>query len=75
VPPSAETQGLTEKYIGSWMKAANRRREDIVLATKVGARMVCLVMLAVGIGVQSGGGAEGRQGTNTATEPWAVQRG
>jgi aryl-alcohol dehydrogenase-like predicted oxidoreductase len=34
VPPTKETQGLTDKYIGSWMK--NKRREDIVLATKVG---------------------------------------
>jgi aryl-alcohol dehydrogenase-like predicted oxidoreductase len=34
VPPTKETQGLTDKYIGSWMK--NKKREDIVLATKVG---------------------------------------
>lgn len=33
VPPARETQGLTDKYISSWLK--NRKREDIVLATKV----------------------------------------
>lgn len=33
MPPARETQGLTDKYISSWMK--NRKREDIVLATKV----------------------------------------
>lgn len=34
VPPRAETQGLTERYIGSWL-ARRGRRDDIVLATKV----------------------------------------
>jgi hypothetical protein len=33
VPPARETQGLTDKYISTWLK--NRKREDIVLATKV----------------------------------------
>jgi aryl-alcohol dehydrogenase-like predicted oxidoreductase len=33
VPPIAETQGLTETYIGSWLKKTGRRK-DIVLATK-----------------------------------------
>eukprot|EP00200_Dunaliella_tertiolecta_P004745 CAMPEP_0202356994 /NCGR_PEP_ID=MMETSP1126-20121109/11211_1 /ASSEMBLY_ACC=CAM_ASM_000457 /TAXON_ID=3047 /ORGANISM="Dunaliella tertiolecta, Strain CCMP1320" /LENGTH=331 /DNA_ID=CAMNT_0048949811 /DNA_START=121 /DNA_END=1116 /DNA_ORIENTATION=+ len=33
VPTEAETQGRTDRYIGSWMKG--RKREDIVLATKV----------------------------------------
>jgi aryl-alcohol dehydrogenase-like predicted oxidoreductase len=33
VPPAAETKGLTDTYIGTWMK--NRKREDIILATKV----------------------------------------
>ncbi|MFO7582978.1 aldo/keto reductase [Guyparkeria sp.] len=33
VPPRAETQGRTEAYIGSWLK--ERRREDLVIATKV----------------------------------------
>ena len=31
--PKEETQGLTDKYIGSWMK--DQRREDIVLARKM----------------------------------------
>jgi aryl-alcohol dehydrogenase-like predicted oxidoreductase len=33
VPPTAETQGRTDRYIGSWL--AGRRREDVVLASKV----------------------------------------
>lgn len=33
-PTSAETQGLTEKYIGSWL-ARRQDREQIVLASKV----------------------------------------
>jgi len=33
VPPRAETQGLTETYIGSWL-AKSGRRKDVVLATK-----------------------------------------
>ena len=34
VPPMAKTQGLTEKYIGSWFKKTGKRKE-IVLASKV----------------------------------------
>ncbi|MEJ2692538.1 MAG: NADP(H)-dependent aldo-keto reductase [Candidatus Thiodiazotropha sp.] len=34
VPPRAETQGLTERYIGSWL-AKRGRREDLLIATKV----------------------------------------
>ncbi len=34
VPPKAETQGLTEAYIGSWLKQRGGR-EQLVLATKV----------------------------------------
>lgn len=33
VPPKAETQGLTEQYIGTWLKKTGRRN-DIVLASK-----------------------------------------
>jgi len=33
VPPRPETQGLTERFIGSWLKKTGRR-QDIVLATK-----------------------------------------
>ncbi|GAB4817654.1 hypothetical protein N2152v2_004700 [Parachlorella kessleri] len=33
VPTKQETQGKTERYIGSWLKG--RRRQDIVVATKV----------------------------------------
>ena len=34
VPPRPETQGLTEQYIGSWIKARGNR-EKIVLASKI----------------------------------------
>lgn len=34
VPPKAETQGLTEQYIGTWL-AKRGQRDDVVLATKV----------------------------------------
>ena len=33
---SAETQGKTDEYISTWLK--QQKREDIVLATKVGCR-------------------------------------
>ncbi|MBN8411928.1 MULTISPECIES: NADP(H)-dependent aldo-keto reductase [Halomonas] len=33
VPPKAETQGLTESYIGSWLKG-RQSRDDVVIATK-----------------------------------------
>ncbi|MBS3803133.1 MAG: NADP(H)-dependent aldo-keto reductase [Oleiphilaceae bacterium] len=34
VPPRAETQGLTESYLGNWL-AARGRRDDLVIASKV----------------------------------------
>lgn len=34
VPPKAETQGATERYIGSWMKARGNR-DQVIVATKV----------------------------------------
>ncbi len=37
VPPRAETYGLTERYIGSWLRARGGR-ERLVLATKVMSR-------------------------------------
>ena len=33
VPPKAETQGLTESYVGSWLKARGAR-DDVIIATK-----------------------------------------
>jgi aryl-alcohol dehydrogenase-like predicted oxidoreductase len=33
IPPARETQGLTDKYIGTWLK--HQKRDGIVLATKV----------------------------------------
>jgi aryl-alcohol dehydrogenase-like predicted oxidoreductase len=37
VPPMAETQGRTEQYIGSWLKA-RRNRDQVILASKVSGR-------------------------------------
>ena len=37
VPPKAETYGLTEKFIGSWLKKS-KNRPSIVIATKVSGR-------------------------------------
>lgn len=37
VPPKAETQGLTEQYIGTWF-ARQGQRDKVVLATKVTGR-------------------------------------
>ena len=34
IPPKADTQGLTEKYIGTWL-AKRGRREDVIIATKI----------------------------------------
>ncbi|MYM60926.1 NADP(H)-dependent aldo-keto reductase [Vibrio sp. OCN044] len=34
VPPSSESQGLTETYIGNWLKKSGKR-EKVILATKV----------------------------------------
>ena len=34
VPPKQKTQGLTEKYIGSWLKKY-KKRQKVILATKV----------------------------------------
>ena len=33
VPPRAETQGLTESYVGSWLR--KRRRDEVIVATKI----------------------------------------
>lgn len=33
IPPTADKQGRTDKYIGTWMKS--RKRDDIILASKV----------------------------------------
>jgi len=35
VPPSKETSGLTETYIGNWIAENKSRRGDIVLASKI----------------------------------------
>lgn len=33
VPPRAETQGLSESYVGSWLK--NQQRDKLIVATKI----------------------------------------
>ena len=38
VPPRAQTQGLTERYIGTWLK--HQPREQLVIASKVTGRAV-----------------------------------
>lgn len=35
IPTGAETQGATDRYIGSWLSKDKKRRDQIVLATKV----------------------------------------
>ena len=35
VPPRAETQGLTESYVGSWLK--KQARDEQIIATKITA--------------------------------------
>eukprot|EP00271_Cylindrocystis_brebissonii_P000773 TRINITY_DN10984_c0_g2_i2.p1 TRINITY_DN10984_c0_g2~~TRINITY_DN10984_c0_g2_i2.p1 ORF type:complete len:437 (-),score=18.40 TRINITY_DN10984_c0_g2_i2:145-1455(-) len=35
VPQQARTHGRSEEYLGRWMAACGRRREDLVVATKV----------------------------------------
>ena len=37
IPPKAETQGRTERFIGNWMKQRNNR-DKVILATKVVGR-------------------------------------
>ena len=39
VPPAEDTQGHTDRFIGSWLP--ERKREDIILATKVRLRPHC----------------------------------
>ena len=40
IPIKAETQGLTEKYIGTWLK--NKKREELVIASKAAGPMPIL---------------------------------
>ena len=40
VPPKAETQGLTETYIGNWLKT--RKRDEVVIATKIAGPAIWL---------------------------------
>ena len=40
VPPMAETQGLTEAYIGTWLKT--RKRDEVVIASKIAGPAVWL---------------------------------
>jgi aryl-alcohol dehydrogenase-like predicted oxidoreductase len=47
IPPKAETQGLTERYIGSWLKK-RRDRDKLIIASKVSARAEWLPYLRDG---------------------------
>lgn len=47
VPPKPETQGLTEQYIGSWLKSRGNR-DKVVLATKVAGKAEWLPYLRGG---------------------------
>ncbi len=47
VPPRAETQGLTEQYIGSW-PGRRRHRDKLIIASKVSARAEWLPYLRGG---------------------------
>ena len=47
VPPRAETQGLTESYIGSWLRSRGNR-DKVVIATKVAANAEWLPYLRDG---------------------------
>jgi aryl-alcohol dehydrogenase-like predicted oxidoreductase len=49
VPPREETYGLTETYIGNWLAKNKARREDIVLASKIGGFGVPWVRDSAGI--------------------------
>ncbi|MPV85562.1 aldo/keto reductase [Ostreibacterium oceani] len=39
IPPKPETQGLTEKYLGSWLHKRGKR-DDLVLATKMAGKNI-----------------------------------
>lgn len=56
VPPNGQTQGLTERYIGSWLRS--QRREDLVLASK--ARWGWCLPLEQGAAAAAGGACDGR---------------
>lgn len=54
MPPAQETQGRTEQYIGSWLKG--RKRESVVLATKVRCAVPCCAGQLSGGATQRGPG-------------------
>lgn len=35
IPPTAETQGLTERYLGTWLAANKAKRDQLIIATKI----------------------------------------
>lgn len=47
VPPRAETQGLTERYIGTWLKRRGNR-DNVIIASKVAGRSRELTYLREG---------------------------
>ena len=48
VPSRKETQGLTEKYIGTWLK--NKNREDVVIASKIAGPSAGLTYIRKNLG-------------------------
>jgi hypothetical protein len=51
IPPRAETQGSTERIIGSWL-AARKNRDKVILATKVSGRSEAAYLRADGNGTR-----------------------
>ena len=49
VPPTKETYGLTEQYIGKWLSKNKAKREDIVLASKIAGIGIPWVRSGAGI--------------------------
>lgn len=35
VSPRAETQGRSSRIVGSWLRRSGRKREDVIIASKV----------------------------------------
>jgi aryl-alcohol dehydrogenase-like predicted oxidoreductase len=51
IPPRAETQGSTERIIGTWL-AARKNRDKVILATKVSGRSTAAYMRPEGRGTR-----------------------
>ena len=56
IPPSPATQGNSSRIVGNWMK--NRKRDDVVVATKVGGRSKTLAWVGANRTIPPGEGEE-----------------